>query len=204
LKSAQRTISSYPNIHADDIAAMAQTIGTAERRLGVSTDNIITTYTLCKWQYSPAYIADTDDDTCLNDNCPGTLFTMRHLASGLQRRVPNLTFPFALPITWIQHILSLSGMAELMQTWRTFPDVRQGLVAPISSEVWMENLDMNCPLGDISDGWGWCSTMAGLEWAVDSLTGDVSDRSILDPPVRVSSLPFGISLSLNTDWCVAT
>ncbi|KAG8730113.1 hypothetical protein FRC10_003065, partial [Ceratobasidium sp. 414] len=133
LRAARRTIAAHPDIEAEDIAKMAQTIGTAERRLGVGTDHIIKTFTLCPdcgRRYSPEYIRDTDIDTCINQDCPGVLFTIRKLASGGQRRVSNLTYPFASPIAWIAHILSLPGMSELMQTWRKTEDDREELAAP--------------------------------------------------------------------------
>lgn len=125
LKAARRTIAAHPDITAEDIAKMAQSISTVERRLGVSADDIITTFTLCpccKRRYSPDFIAETDSDQCLNEGCDGILFTTRRLASGSQRRVSKLTYPYASPIAWLRHVLSLPGMAELMQTWRTGQD----------------------------------------------------------------------------------
>ncbi|KAG8705692.1 hypothetical protein FRC08_001513 [Ceratobasidium sp. 394] len=203
LKAARRTIAANPNVSAEDIANMAQTIGTAENRLGVNTDRFITTFTLCptcKRRYSPEYIATTDNPTCLNEGCEGILFTLRNLASGGRRRVSNETYPFASPIAWVRHMLSLPGMAELMQTWRSNQMGDHGLSAPISSDEWMRTLDVNRPLGDITDGWGWRSTFAGLERHEDLNTGNVTDENVLEPPIRFVSLPFGLSFSLNTDW----
>ncbi|KAG9118797.1 hypothetical protein FRC07_006509 [Ceratobasidium sp. 392] len=85
LKTARRTISAHPDIVVEDITKMAQTIGTVERRLGVNTDDMITTFTLCpicKRRYSPEYIRETNNEHCLNNGCEGTLFTIRPLASG--------------------------------------------------------------------------------------------------------------------------
>ncbi|QRW10162.1 Transposase family tnp2 [Ceratobasidium sp. AG-Ba] len=207
LKSARRTIAANPVVPREDIAGMAQTIKTAETRLGVNTDQIITTFTLCplcKRRYSPEYIATTDEETCLNDWCEGVLFTVRNLASGARRRVSKLTYPFASPIAWLKHMLRLPGISELMQTWRDDERNDGELGGPIPSEEWMQNLDLNTPIADISDGWGWRSTSAGLERRYDQHTGNVIDESILDPPIRFVSLPYGISLSLNTDWFQAT
>ncbi|KAG8687020.1 hypothetical protein FRC08_012194 [Ceratobasidium sp. 394] len=203
LKAACRTIAAHPDIHAEDISKMAQTIGTAEKRLGVNTDHIITTFTLCpvcKRRYSPEYIAETDNDRCINPDCLGILFTTCKLASGSERRVSNLSFPFASPIAWLKHMLSLPGVSELLQTWRTNEGDEEGLAAPVPCEDWMQRLDINKPIGDIHEGWGWRSTEAGLERYEDPDTGNVVDRSPLDPPVRFVSLPYGLSLSLNTDW----
>lgn len=203
LKAARRTIAAHPDISAENIAAMAQTIGTAERRLGVSTSALITTFTLCpncQRRYTPEYIANTDDVTCLNEDCNGVLFTICRLASGRKQRVSNLTYPFASPIAWIRHLLSLAGMAELLQTWRTSPEDHDQMSQPIHSDEWMRNLDPDEPLADISEGWGWRSIQARLVRHYNPQTGDVGDESQLDPPVRFVNLPFGLSLSLNTDW----
>jgi hypothetical protein len=203
LRAMRRALSTHANIHVEDVANMAQTIGTVERRLGVDIDGIITTFTLCptcKRRYSPSYIAETVINTCLNEGCDGILFSVRRLASGSSRRISSLTFPFASPIAWLQHMLSLAGTAELLQTWKNEEDDHNGLLEPISSNLWMENIDVNKPLGDISDGWNWRSTEAGLSRFYDPNTGEVTDRRMIAEPVRFVSLPFGLSLSLNTDW----
>lgn len=203
LKAARRTVSAHPDITAEDIAKMAQSIGTVERRLGVSADDIITTFTLCpscKRRYSPDHISQMDSDQCLNEGCEGILFTTRRLASGSQRRVSNLTYPYASPIAWLRHVFSLPGMAELMQTWRTGDDDHDEFTAPISSDEWLHGLDPDKPIGDIPEGWGWRSTLAGLQRQQDPLTQDIVDEIPHEGPIRFVSLPFGISFSLNTDW----
>ncbi|QRV96270.1 Transposase family tnp2 [Ceratobasidium sp. AG-Ba] len=202
LRAARRTISANPNVPHEDIVNMAQTIRTAETRLGVNTQEIITTYTLCpkcRRRYSPEYISTAESETCLNAECEGLLFSTQKLASGRQRRVSNLTYPFASLIKWIKHLLSLPGMSELMQHWRN-DESDHGLSEPIPNNEWMENLDINQLIGNISDGWGWRSTAAGLERRIDPRTGDVIDHCVVDPPIRFVSLPFGLSLTLNTDW----
>lgn len=95
-------------------------------------------------------------------------------------------------------MLVLPGMAELMQNWRGDDD--HELSAPMSSDKWMQNLDPNRPIGDISTAWGWRSTYAGLERREDINTGDTVDENVLEQPLRFVSLPFGLSLSMNTDW----
>jgi hypothetical protein len=203
LKAARRTLASHPAIAPEDLDKMAQSIGTAERRLGVDMDTIITTYALCpvcKRRYTSEYISEAEVDTCLNEGCSGVLFTSRRLASGSRRRVPHLTFPFASPIAWIRHILNLAGMPELLQTWRTQEGDIELLTAPVSAQEYINDLDVDSPIADICDGWGWRSTEAGLERMYNPNTGDVVDQSTLEQPVRFVSLPFGLSLSLNTDW----
>ncbi|QRV91932.1 Transposase family tnp2 [Ceratobasidium sp. AG-Ba] len=207
LQSAQRTIAANPLVPREDVNEMAQTIGTAEVRLGVSTNHIITTFILCplcKRRYTYEYIRAADDSSCLNEACEGVLFTVRDLASGSKRRVPKLTYPYVSPIAWLKHMLSLPGMSELVQTWRNNEDIDWELSEPISSEEWMKNLDPNKPIGDISEGWGWRSTLAGMERRYNPQTGITVDENILDRPIRFVSLPFGLSLTMNTDWFQAT
>ncbi|QRV88195.1 UvrD/REP helicase [Ceratobasidium sp. AG-Ba] len=203
LKAAKRSLSAHPGIHIEELSKMAQTIGTAEKRLGISTDSIITVFTLCpvcRRRYSQDYIAEAEGDRCLNEGCTGVLFTLRKLALGQVRRASHMTYPFASPIAWIRHILSLPGMSELMQHWRSGIDDTEGIKAPIKSEDWMRNLNPHKPMGDLYDGWGWRSIRAGLERKTNLRTGSTRDESPFQPPVRFTSLPVGLSLTLNTDW----
>ncbi|KAF8675480.1 hypothetical protein RHS04_06703 [Rhizoctonia solani] len=208
LKTACCTLSSHPEIHKDDLVRMAQTIGTVEQCLGVNTNSIITTYVLCptcKRQYTMEYINEAKVDACMNTGCNGILFTTWKLASGSLQCTPSMTFLFASPIAWIQHILSLSGMAELLQTWRSKGHGdNAGLLDPILSHKWMEGLDENLPIGDISKGWGWREMEAGLEQLYNPTTGNVIDHQTIELPICFVSLPYGILLLLNTDWFQAT
>ncbi|QRW11426.1 Transposase family tnp2 [Ceratobasidium sp. AG-Ba] len=207
LRASRRALATHPSIHPEDLAKMAQTIETVEKRLGVNSNSLITTFTLCPAcgrLYTQEYIDGAGDSRCLNERCPGVLFVVRRLASGSQRRVLTVTYPFALSIAWLRHMLSLPGMAELMQHWRTEDGDNEWLQPPVLNKTWMQNMKPNKPIGDMCDGWGWRSNEAGLERYVDPRTGNVIDKSTLDPPVRFVSLPFGILLSLNTDWFQAT
>ncbi|QRV94930.1 Transposase family Tnp2 protein [Ceratobasidium sp. AG-Ba] len=207
LRAARRALATHPSIHPENIAKMAQTIGTVEKRLGVNSDSLITIFTLCptcRRLYTREYIDGADDSRCLNEGCSGILFIVRKLASGAQRRVSTVTYPFASPIAWIRHMLNLPGMAEMIQHWRTEDSDNEGLQPPVPSERWIQAINPSKPIGDMCDAWGWRSTEAGLERYADPRTGNVIDASPLDPPVRFTSLPFGISLSLNTDWFQAT
>ncbi|QRW04041.1 hypothetical protein RhiLY_03040 [Ceratobasidium sp. AG-Ba] len=178
---------------------MAQTIRTAEKRLGLSTRDIITTYTLCPVchrRYDHSYIATAQEDTCVNIGCTGILFTEKVLATGERRRVSNLTYPTGSIIAWLKRMFLQPGIAELMQSWRTRAEDTEEFTRPISADEWLEACDPNEPLGDISEGYAWRERHAGLREGGNL----VYDDTELDPPVRFSSLPFGISLSMNTDW----
>ncbi|QRV96764.1 hypothetical protein RhiJN_24782 [Ceratobasidium sp. AG-Ba] len=199
LKSAKRTISSHPDVLAADLDKMAQTIRTAEKRLGLSTRDIITTHTLCPVchrRYDHSYIATAQEDTCINIGCTGVLFTEKVLATGERRRVSNLTYPTGSIIAWLKRMFLQPGIAELMQSWRTQAEDTEEFTPPISADEWVEARDPNEPLGDISEGYAWRERHAGLREGGIL----VYDDTELDPPVRFSSLPFGILLSMNTDW----
>lgn len=208
LKDSKRNLLANPTVACENLAKMAQTMGTAEKRLGLSTSNVIMTYTLCpncKHRYDPAYITNTDQNICMNENCTGTLFNDKILASGQHQHTLTITYPVASLIAWLKQVFAQPGMAELMQNWHSGPEDDEDMADPISVEDWMANLDMNCPLIDISHGWEWRAQKAGLEQIVDEDADDeggdlVSDHSVPDPPLCFSSLPFGLSLSMNTDW----
>ncbi|EUC56296.1 transposase family Tnp2 protein, partial [Rhizoctonia solani AG-3 Rhs1AP] len=89
-------------------------------------------------------------------------------------------------------------MSELMQVWRTEGD--QGLTRPKTAEEWEAELDMDEPIGDITEGSDWRSRPAGQERNIDEGTGNVKDQSPMNPSIRFSSLPFGTSFTLSTDW----
>ncbi|EUC56821.1 transposase family Tnp2 protein [Rhizoctonia solani AG-3 Rhs1AP] len=202
LRSSQRQLSSNPDVPIEDLERMALTIRTVERRLGLDSSDIITTYTLCPLcgrSYHPDYIADADENTCQNENCEGILYDVKTLASGQRKRTPRLTYPCASIIAWFRRILNHPGMAELTRSWCTEND--QELAQPVPVEQW--RVDMNTPLGDISKGHGWRSRPSQQERTVDE-AGNVRDQSRANPLVALKSLPYGFSCSLNTDWFQVT
>ncbi|KAG9122636.1 hypothetical protein FRC07_000907 [Ceratobasidium sp. 392] len=166
LKSAKRTISANPNILPDDLQKMAQTIRTAEKRLGISTTDIITTFPvcpICEQRYNYEYIADADSDICVNEGCAGVLFTDKILASGNRRQVPGKTYPTASLKAWLQRIVLEPRKPELLQNWRTRPDDHEPDAGPISADEWKATLNLDAPLGDITDGYVFRECHAGME-----------------------------------------
>ncbi|KAF8595180.1 hypothetical protein BDV93DRAFT_481245 [Ceratobasidium sp. AG-I] len=201
ISSFEESFASHPDIDAMDLARMARTIGTVEKRLGLSTKDLITTFTLCpacSKRYSPAYIAASNNATCTMDGCDGVLYSDKVLASGERKRTSTRTFPYASPINWIRRMLARDGIARLVQAWRKPEDENFG--PPVTAEDWNHGVNRDEPLGDIMDGWGWRSRPAGVQRVVDPVTGRVTDQTVLNPPMRFSSLPFGLSLSMNVDW----
>ncbi|KAG9117693.1 hypothetical protein FRC07_007346, partial [Ceratobasidium sp. 392] len=204
LKSAKRTISANPNISPNDLQKMAQTIRTAEKRLGISTSDIITTFPvcpICERRYDYEYIANTDSITCVNEGCDGVLFTEKVLASGDRRRAPSKSYPIASLKAWLQRIVLEPGKSELLQNWRTRPDDHEPDAGPISADEWKATLNLDAPLGDITDGYAFRERHAGMERVIKEVDGEEKycDIEGLDQPVRFASLPFGLSLSMNTD-----
>ncbi|EUC58792.1 transposase family Tnp2 protein [Rhizoctonia solani AG-3 Rhs1AP] len=180
---------------------MALTIRTVERRLGLDSGDLIITYTLCPLcghLYHPNYIANADSSACQNNDCNGVLYDINQLASGEIKRVSRLTCPYASIIAWLRRLLKQPGICELTQNEQAEGD--QGFAQPIPPEQWVAELNMDEPLVDISDGHGWDSGAARLERVVDEQTGNVEDRSLEDPPIWFSSLPYRFSFTLSSDW----
>jgi hypothetical protein len=201
LRSFDELLSGFPGIAPHDISRMARSISTVERRLGLATSDLITTYSLCPGcyrRYSPDYIANVPDAHCQTEGCEGILFTEKILANGARKRTPALTFPLISIKSWVQRMLSRDGYPELIQTWRKQGDY--GPARPISSQDWLNQVDLDEPLGCVTHGWDWRSRSAGLERVHNARTGVVFDRSMVDPPIRYSNLPFSLSLSMNVDW----
>ncbi|CAE6392968.1 unnamed protein product [Rhizoctonia solani] len=138
---------------------------------------------VCWHSCTPDYIANADNNTCQNNDCEGALFDIKILASGRRKRESRLTYPCVSIIAWLRRVFAQPGMAEL----------------PISLEEWAAHVNMDTPLGDITYGWAWRSTVGGMERIVNN-RGNVEDRSIRDLPVRFSNLPYGISFSMNIGW----
>ncbi|KDN42594.1 hypothetical protein RSAG8_06737, partial [Rhizoctonia solani AG-8 WAC10335] len=119
LKAAQRQLRSNPDVPVEDLARMALTIRTVERRLGLDSSDIVKIYMLCPLcgrSYSPTYISDANTDACQNDNCDGVLYDIQKLASGQRKRVSRRTYPYASIIAWIHRLLNQPGMSEFQPT----------------------------------------------------------------------------------------
>ncbi|KAF8594557.1 hypothetical protein BDV93DRAFT_515687 [Ceratobasidium sp. AG-I] len=228
ISSFEESFVENANIDALDLARMARTIGTVEKRLGLSTKDLITTFTLCpkcSTRYSPTYIAASvgmsrgkrpalnwcripalparhpyasDNPGCTKAGCEGLLYTDNILATGGNKWTSSRTFPYISPINWIQRMLACNGIARLVQAWQTPDD--QELRPPIGADEWNQDNNCNEPLGDIMDGWGCRSCLAGVQRVVDPVAGTVVDQSVLDPPVQFASHTFGLSLSMNINW----
>lgn len=197
----EESFSVNPHINAEELARMARTMGTIKRRLGLSTSDLITTYTSCPTcfkRFSPEFIAGSDNPICTRDGCTGILYADKLLSTGKVKKNSTLTFLFASPVAWIQRMVTRDGIPELLQVWRQPQD--QQLGPPVSQQEWYNSINLNSPLEDIVDGFGWRERSAGVQRVFNPDTGALSDQFQLDPPIRFCSLPFGLSLSMNVDW----
>ncbi|QRW08719.1 Transposase family tnp2 [Ceratobasidium sp. AG-Ba] len=167
----------------------------------LDTKDLVTTFTLCpkcQKRYLPTQIASSDNPQCVSEGCMGELYTNMVLSTGKTQRKPVRTFPYASLTSWLRRMLAQDGLAKLTQAWRKPHDQRPG--PPISKEEWARNVDGTQPLEDITDGFGWRARAAGVNRIIDPNTGTATDQNMVDPPLRFSSLPFGLSLSMNVDW----
>ncbi|QRW08695.1 hypothetical protein RhiLY_07694 [Ceratobasidium sp. AG-Ba] len=179
ISSFDKSFSRDPEIGANDLARIARTIRTVERRLGLDTKDLVTTFTLCP--------------NVRSATCPLKLLALTILNVYRKDAWVNCTLT-----CWLRRMLAQDGLAKLTQAWRKPHDQRPG--PPISKEEWARNVDGTQPLEDITDGFGWRARAAGVNRIIDPNTGTATDQNMVDPPLRFSSLPFGLSLSMNVDW----
>jgi hypothetical protein len=79
LRSAE---SQSPDVYFEGLTAMARTLATAERRLGISTDQFITYFFLCDvcWKlHHPSDLPKLQTHACDEDGCTGKLSTLLEL-----------------------------------------------------------------------------------------------------------------------------
>jgi hypothetical protein len=182
---------------------MARTLATAERRLGISTDQFITYFFLCNvcWAiHHPSELADLAEPICGKDGCSGCLYTVKRLSSGVIKRTPTKILPYVRPKKAIQHLLLRPGKYEQLQEWRG-PGDEPGQVAPLTVMGHDAFPDPSKPMRDVYDGWGWRAIQAGLErqrggaWTIR----DVDVHALHQ---RFVSLPLGLVWQMNIDWWV--
>ncbi|KAF8606147.1 hypothetical protein BDV93DRAFT_437595 [Ceratobasidium sp. AG-I] len=186
----------------EEVQNMARTITTAERRLGVSLDDLITEFAICPepecWKrYELDALRSPDfGPSCSVPGCKGVLYTTSTLLHGETRRKPTKAYCYVSPKKALRGFFLRPGMAELVQQWRKESD-REGRVPPSTLEQWMRAKDPSELIGDVSEGWAWRSSCAGLRRRVDNNTLEVIDEQVYEVDTSLVSLPFGLQLSLN-------
>ncbi|KAJ7603249.1 hypothetical protein DFH06DRAFT_1114701 [Mycena polygramma] len=179
----------------------ARTLPTVEKRLGVSTDSLIIYLFLCDvcWKpHFPEELAHLEDSHCNEPDCSGTLYTVKRLSSGVEKRTPVLTLPFVPPERAIQRMCLQPGKVEQWQEWRGALDA-VGQREPSELTGYEYFSDPDKPMLDISDGWGWRAIQAGLERRRNG-SWEVRDVDVLELKQQFVALPNGLVLQINVDW----
>lgn len=192
-----------PSFEIPGLETMAQTLRTAEKRLGLDLDDFIVYLFLCDkcWKaHDPSELYMLASPECSVEDCIGRLYDSKILTGGTEKRTPTLMVPFVPPDRAIQRILLQPGKLQQLNEWRG-PGDEPGRTAPTTLEGYEAFPDPCRPMKDISDGYGWCAIWAGLErrrtgiWSLK----DVDVRGIQQ---RFVSLPCGLVWQINLDWYV--
>ncbi|KAG2123991.1 hypothetical protein DEU56DRAFT_692148, partial [Suillus clintonianus] len=165
-----------------DLASMARTLRTVEKRLGVDTEKIVTTYILCPscWQmYHPSELPTMQSQLCTAPGCSAALFRLKRM-------------------TALAHLLMRPGKWEELQHWQKDGDHEPA--PPITREEWYTEKDVNEPLTDIYDGWMWRSLRTGIVRQWDSKNLKVNDIDVQKLNQRFVSLKCGLVVHINIDW----
>lgn len=184
---------------------MARTLSTAEKRLGISTEHFITYYFLCDncWTpYHPSRLTKLATATCEKVGCSGTLFTIKQLSKGVQKRTPIKILPYVSLHKAVQHILLRPGKFDQLQRWRG-PDDEPKREPPLQSRGMEAFADPDRPMTDIYDGWGWRAIQMGLERRRGG-AWTVKDVDVQELHQRLVSCPLGLVWQMNIDWQVAS
>ncbi|TFK59319.1 hypothetical protein BDN72DRAFT_780904, partial [Pluteus cervinus] len=178
------------------------TLATIERRLGVTTKGFITTLFVCDvcWAtYEPHQLFDLPEDgLCEFEGCSGRLFKTKRTYDNGTKRQPVKTMPFVEPKKVVAQLLARRGKFKQLQLWRK-PGDQPGHRAPQRTKGYDAFDDLNQPMNDVYDGWGWRAIQAGLErhWDGEWKLEDVDYRELNQQFV---ALPCGLVWQMNIDW----
>ncbi|KAI4522475.1 hypothetical protein K525DRAFT_198782, partial [Schizophyllum commune Loenen D] len=199
--SSFRTLQAH-GVQLEGVENFARTLRTVERRLGVSTEGLITYLFACPscWKtHRPAELTELDSALCTNtENCTGVLFTVKRMVDGKQKRTPTFLMPLVRPSSAIARMCMQPGKVEQWQQWRGEGDEVKP-VSPASERGFAAFADPSKPMRDVCDGWAWRAATAGLErrrvgaW-------DVRDIDVHELDQRFVALPNGLLLQMNMDW----
>ncbi|KAJ6530158.1 hypothetical protein B0H19DRAFT_1273823 [Mycena capillaripes] len=179
----------------------ATTLTTVEKRLGVSTDELIIYLFLCDscWKpHFPEELAKLQNHQCDQPDCDGTLYTVKRLSNGVEKRIPVLTLPFVPPEKAIQRMCLQPGKVAQWQEWRGPLDA-VGERKPSTLTGYDAFPDLDQPMTDITDGWGWRAIQAGLERRRNGVW-EVRDIDVLELNQQFVALPNGLVVQINIDW----
>ncbi|KAJ7208732.1 hypothetical protein C8J57DRAFT_1610075 [Mycena rebaudengoi] len=196
LKSADANGTNYPGLQN-----FARTLGTVEKRLGVSTDTLITYFFACDicWKiHHPHTLSTLPSSVCDVPDCAGRLFSVKRLANKTEKRTPFLSIPFVSPETAIRRMCMQPGKVAQWQEWRG-PLDDPGQREPSRLTGFEAFDDPNKPMHNVTDGWGWRAMQAGLERRRNG-TWEIRDVDVTEVKQQFVALPNGLMVQINIDW----
>lgn len=216
LKSVWDTLRLTREQTGEDIVGlddMARTLYTVERRLRIDPERYMTYYVLCPvcWKlYSSTDFAELEAPECSSEECSGVLYTIKRLSDGSYKRTPVKILPTCNIDDMIQRFALRPGKYEEWQMWRGDGDEPQE-ISPLEDDCAFEGWE-DRRMVDMTDGWDWRTLKWGLErrivstadsyWGVDDVCVlGFEDEEGDHYPQRFVSLPCGLVLVLNIDWC---
>lgn len=188
----------------EGLSSMARTLPTLERRLGINLEKYIRYFFVCDrcWtRHSMDTLYALDSPQCQDEYCDGTLYTIYPTKKRRAKRIPTKLVPMSPLKPALQRILLRPGKFEELNAWRTDED-EPGLGPP----SWTPPgtgidafADLNRPMRDVMDGWGWRAMSAGVvrqpseEWEWGIVDVDEHDQ-------RFVNMHLGLVFMLNVDW----
>ncbi|EUC63661.1 transposase family Tnp2 protein, partial [Rhizoctonia solani AG-3 Rhs1AP] len=190
----------------DVLPKMAQTVRSLRHRLGVDTDDILQTYTLCTVcgkRYSADFIKNANTPDCPrligDERCGNPLFTETVLKSGKRIRKPVKSYPCLSIKLALERLLARPGMKETMRGWKQPGHDDQGLQEPSTRQEWLDLMPEDRCFGDMHEAWGWRSQHARMTREYNFQEGKYHDLEPEDGPVSLVSLPNGLGLTIFFD-----
>ena len=181
-----------------------ETLRTLQNRLGMNIDDIIKIFALCPscgTRYAMEYINRAPHHACIHliagEECGEPIYKETRLYGNARKRIPFKSFPYIPLPRSLERNLVRPGFPEIVQMWRR-PGDEPRSAPPDTRRDWMARLNMDAPLKDMWDGWGWRNLPVGLDRQFDEETGRYGDipTGELHSLVR---LPLGLNLSINID-----
>ncbi|KAL1741762.1 hypothetical protein HDZ31DRAFT_75965 [Schizophyllum fasciatum] len=164
--SSFRTLQAH-GVQLEGVENFARTLRTVERRIGVSTEGLITYLFACPscWKtHRPAELTELDGALCADtEKCTGVLFTVKRMVDGKQKRTPTFLMPLVRPSSAIARMCMQPGKVGQWQQWRCEGD-EVNPVPPLSETGFAAFADPSKPMRDVCDGWAWRAATAGLEF----------------------------------------
>ncbi|KAJ7479156.1 hypothetical protein FB451DRAFT_1172268 [Mycena latifolia] len=133
----------------------------------------------------------TVENRCTKQDCSGSLYTVKRLSNGSEKRIPVLTLPFVPPEKALQRMCLQPGKVAQWQEWR----------GPLDSvgQRYAAFPDPDKPMSDISDGWGWRAIQAGLERRRNG-SWEIRDVDVSELKQQFVALPNGLVVQININW----